>query len=326
MALGRARPDLDLSDILPAYQEFITGRGTSTAGINRIRATPEGDRWEPQEVGDEEAIPAYLYIEPPVDPLKPRRVGYGPKTASTCQDLVSTRPTFSWDVNGWYRTLGVPWPYVDATSGVLSRAYVASGGQESARATYYLKRLLNKAVRGLYDTHPLGQLFLDDEYVQQELLARAAAEASRRSARGNYTKPEAVMDEWGYQTLPEDEGVVDTIDSSVQDVTAPEEPPFEPIEWMYSYWLWQTSRQHLTSTSRLEQWQTLLVSALAAGGHRVEIAVGLAGKSPHPYTIGWFDECWVVFLNEVEDPTKDLAERASTALIDLMGARNLTTT
>lgn len=318
-----ARPDLDLSDIMPAYREFLFGEGTSTAGINHIRATPEGDSWEPKPVGDEEAIPGYLY-EGAIqrDPLKPWRIGNGPGSCSTSQEVVSARPAFAWDVNGWYRTIGVPFPYVDATSGVLSKSYVASGGQESARATYYLKRLLNKAVRGLYDTYPLGEVFLDDEYVQDELKAKAAAEASRRSREGSYTRPETVMDEWGYKIDPESTDVVDTVDNAVQDGGSQEERPFEPIEWVYSYWMWQTRRNHLPSTDALEQWQGHLVSALARGGHKVEIAVGVAGKSPHPYTVGFFDEHWVVFLHEDQAPSAELAERAATALIDTMGDRH----
>lgn len=315
-----ARPDLDLSDILPAYQSFITGHGTSTAGINHIRATPEGDVWEPLEVGDEGFIPGHLYESAKQrDPLVPWRIGNGPGSCSTSQEMVLARPTFAWDVNGWYRTIGVPFPYVNATSGVLSRSYVDSGGQESARATYYLKRLLNKAVRGLYDTHPLGDPFLDDQYVQDALKAKASAEAARRSRDGFYTKPEAVMDEWGYSVTPEDEDGVDTANPVVQDRVSPEETPFEPIEWVYSYWMWQTRSSYLPVTEPLEQWQRLLVSALAAGRHKVEIAVGRSGKTPHPFTVGFFDEHWVIFLNEDEEPSAELAERAATALIKTMG-------
>ena len=85
-----ARPDLDLSDIVPAYREFLTGRGTSTAGINRIRATPDGDWWEPLSVGDEEAIPRHLYgtFGERRDPLAPWRIGNGPTACSTSQELV----------------------------------------------------------------------------------------------------------------------------------------------------------------------------------------------------------------------------------------------
>lgn len=312
-----ARPDLDLSDILPAYQSFITGTGTSTAGINRIHATPEGDRWMPMEVGDEGRIPQHLYSTPTLDPLKPRRIGNGPPVCSTSQVMVSARPSFAWDVNGWYAKVGVPFPYVNATSGVLSRAYVATGGQASAQATYYLKRLLDKAVRGLYDTYDLGVQFLDDEYVQEALKRKASAEAARRSKDGSYTKAEAVMDEWGYKIDPEDTDGLDTDKPDMLDGVTPEEDSrYDPIEWVYSYWLWQTAHRYETSTTKLEEWQRLLVSVIARRGHRIEFAVGRSGKTPHPYTIGQFDGYWVVFLHENEEPTEDLAARAADALLD----------
>ncbi len=309
------RPDLDLSDILPAYQEFISGRGTSTAGVNRIRATPEGDVWEPQEVGDESAIPDWLYSDWFGDDSTPRRVGNGPATCSTSQVVALRRPLFAWDVNGWYRTIGVPFPYVNATQGVLSRSYVASGGQRSARATYYLKRLLDRAVRPLYDAMPLGHQFLDDEYVQEALKAAASAEAGRRSADGFYTKPESVMDEWGYKIEESDDTGVDSQKKAVLNGAAPEgDSHFEPIEWVYSYWLWRT-RARLVDSAPLEQWQTLLVSSLARRKQQVNLAVGRSGKSDHPYTVGKFDGVWVVFLHEDQQPTQDLADRAANALM-----------
>lgn len=311
-----ARPDLDLSDILPAYQQFITGRGTSTAGVNRIRATPEGDVWEPQEVGDEGAIPDHLYVQW-FDSDDPRRVGNGPRTCSTSQEVAQHGLPFAWDVNGWYRSIGVPFPYINATQGVLSRSYVASGGQNSHRATYYLRRLLDRDVRPLYDAMPLGHQFLDDDFVQEALKAKAAAEAARRSKDGFYTKPEAVMDEWGYKIEENDETGVDNQVKKVLDRVAPEEDSFEPIEWVYAYWLWQT-RKYIADAAPLEQWQGLLVSALAQRQQRVQIAVGRSGKSEHPYTVGKFDGVWVVFLHEDQDPTEDLAARAADALIDLM--------
>lgn len=317
------RPDLDLSDILPAYQTFITGHGTSTAGVNRIHATPEGDKWMPMEVGDEGRIPHHLFGESTRrDPLKPWRIGNGPPVCSTSQVLVSARPSFAWDVNGWYAKVGVPFPYVNATSGVLSRSYVATGGQASPQATYYLKRLLDKAVRGLYDTYPLGVQFLDDDYVQEALKRKAAEEAARRSRDGSYTKAETVMDEWGYKV---DEIVEDGLDTDKPDVLndlAPvEDSRFDPIEWVYSYWLWQTTLSMEPSTQELEEWQRLLVSVLAQRGERVEIAVGRSGKSPHPYTVGRFDGYWVVFLHEDEEPTKDLATRAADALLEQISTR-----
>jgi hypothetical protein len=312
------RPDLDLSDILPAYQGFLTGEGTSTAGINRIRATPEGDVWEPKIVGDEESIPTHLYWDwgQTRDRSKPILVGNGPKTCSTSQVMALGRPLFSWDVNGWYRTLGVPFPYINATSGVLSQSYVANGGQESARATYYLKRLLNRPVRASYDLSELGSLFLDDEYVQDEIKARAAAEAGRRSARGSYTDPRAVMDEWGLVVEEKDDEEVDTGPDKVLTGVQPEDSPdLDPVEWVYSYWLWNTEKDYADSV-QLERWQNLLVSAVALKGLQLNIAVGLAGSQPEGYAVTCQEGTWVMYLEEGRDPTAELAGQAAEVLLN----------
>lgn len=306
------RDALDLSEILPAYQEFL-GDYESTASIHFVdQDRPSPDPWERQE-----AIPQHLYAPVFTKPSAPTRVGTGPATCSTCTEVVAAGPVFAWDTNSWYRTLAVPFPYVQAASGALSKAYVAVGGQTSARATYYLKRLLNKAVRGLYDTSPLGEKFLDDEYVQAEMKAAAQAEASRRSATGSYTSATEVLDEWGYNLEENNEGVVDTVEESVQDVAAPESPnDQQPAEWTYSYWLWNSLG--MQGTVRLEQWQANLVSVLSRQGQRLNLAVGLVGDHDHPYRVAKVDGHWVVFLHEQTEPTPDLAATAAESLMQQM--------
>lgn len=301
------REAIDLSDILVSYREYL-GDYESTAAINFV----DPGRRAPDPFEEHGAIPARLQAPRSTKPVIPTRIGNGPPTCSTRTTLVSARPTFSWDVNGWYRTIGVPWPYVRATSGVLSRSYVASGGQRSARATYYLRRLLNRPVRGAYDTWPLGEQFLDDEYVQDEMKARAQAEASRRSRGGSYTKASAVLDEWGYDLKEDDEGVVDNDLELVHDESTPETDTFEPVEWTFSYWLWDTFGDG--GTSRLEQWQTALVSVLSRSGHHLDLAVGLCGNMPDAFRVAEVDGYRVVFLRDTEQVTEALAVQAAEAL------------
>ena len=304
-----ARPDLDLSDILPAYREFL-GDYESTASINFVKPTaPESEEYVEQSLG---WGPSVQRSEPPLSTLLPLRIGNGPATCSTRTTLVSTVPAFSWDVNGYYGTLGIPFPYVNATSGVLSKGYVANGGQQSPRATYYLKQLLNKAVRAIYDAHPLGEQYLDDEYVQEAIKASAAEEAGRRSQTGSYTRAESVMDEWGYVYHEDDAPGVDNQRTNYKDGSTPEISHYEPIEWTYSYWLWNS---FVTDTTRLEQWQALLVSALS-GQKPVDLAVGILGKQPHPYAVREVDGYQVVFLNENQEPTAELAAQAADALMN----------
>lgn len=320
------RPDLDLSDILPAYREFL-GEYESTAGINFVKASvPEDQDYQEASLGWGSSQPHLQagYVPRSMAARdEPYRVGNGPEVCSTSRVLVSTRPSFGWDVNGWYATIGVPFPYVDATSGALSRSYMAAGGQESPRATYFLKRLLNKAVRGLYDAYPLGEQFLDDEYVQDAIKARAADEAGRRSADGSYTKAQSVLDEWGYKLEEEDTpGVVDTTSNDVLDGVSPEDSPFEPIEWIYSHWLWRSTK--VDATQQLERWQGLLVSALSQQGHHTHLAVGLCGDQPKPYAVRHVDGHWVVFLGENEEPTEELAALAAASLLDQTSTRQVT--
>ena len=311
------RPDLDLSDIIPAYREFILGGGAGTSSRGRIRATPTGDVWESD--GGEDTPPQEVLWDwgQMKDRSAPRLVGNGPKTCSTSQVVTLGGPLFSWDVNGWYRAIGVPFPYVNATSGVLSTSYVAAGGQESARATYCLKRLLNKPVRAAYDTYPLGSIFLDDDYVQDEIKARARAEAARRTARGSDTDAKSVMSEWGYIVEENDEEGLDKQDQRGFTGVQPEDnsPEFDPIEWVYAYWLWNTTRDH-ADTATLERWQTLVVSAVAREGAQLNIAVGLAGSLPEGHTVALHEGVLIAYLEEGREPTPELAEQAARMLLN----------
>ena len=298
--------DLNLSAILPAYREHLGGH-RGTAGINLIDADKEPGR-DPFE---HDVIPRSLYAPKRVMSQEPERIGNGPTTCSTVTDLVSARPSYAWDVNGWYRSIGVPWPYVRATTAALSRAYIASDGQSDARATYCLKRLLHRPSRATYDSWPLGEVFLDDQYVEDAMKAKAQAEASRRSKEGTFTDAVNVLDEWGYRIEDDDndERVPDDTSDSVPEESGPD--PYQPIEWTYSYWVW---RSRGGPTTRLEQWQALLVSALSVRGARVHLAVGLMGDQPQDYVVGRFGGYLIVFLNDGREPTAEMAARAADEL------------
>lgn len=89
-----------------------------------------------------------------------------PLTCSTSTALQDATPAFSWDTNHWYRCLGVPWPY-RVHKARLARYYLAVGGQQSARATWVLKQLLNPVTRRAYDLTPLGGIYENDPIVQR---------------------------------------------------------------------------------------------------------------------------------------------------------------
>lgn len=303
------RPDLDLSGFIDDYRPWFGGK--SLAGTHYVKTeAPEID------ITDFEPIPEAVMRQPVSPPPRdePWKVGNGPETASSDRGLISAKRSFSWDVNGYYRLLGVPWPYVNATKGQLSKAYIAADGNKSHRKTYYLKQLLNAQTRRLYDDMPLGEPYLDDHYVQDALKAKAAAEAGKRTAAGVFTEADQVMDEWGLKMVDEDDAAA--IDSAKKDEhSKPRSPDFDPIEWTFAYWLWRSNE--ISRTGRLAQWQSSVVASLSEAGAKVRFAVGFLGRQPHEYLIGKDGSTWIVYVNERLDPAlyEQTAVRAAGALL-----------
>lgn len=305
------REALDLSHIVRKYEAF---GGTSTAGqIHYVDG--EGVREEQYE-----PIPARLY-EPAGRPgtgEEPALVGAGPATCSTDRTVAVAGPLFAWDPNRYYRDLGIGWPYVGATRKDLRLAFFEREGMNSRRLTYCLKQLLNPTVRAEYDALPLGEQYLNDDYVQDALKRKVAEEAARRSQVGDYTTAEQVLDEMGYHLVPDD----------TSDATRQEENPTDVVDtdhlnrldedkyresvdtWGYGFYLWRTTRW---DTERLAEWQACLIAAV--GDLDIPaLTVGLMGKQPHPYVIAEVADEWVVFLNHEEEVTPDLASSAINAL------------
>lgn len=295
------RPPLDLSDILGKYEAF---GGTSTAGAPRI---DEAKPWYEQTPGaiEREAEQRRRAEEQANSPMV---MGFGPLTASTCRDLVPF-PLHCWDVLGYYRTLGVHWK---ATRKELMVAYQAFGNMPTAYQTHVFKQLLNPAKRRAYDSTPLGQLFLDDDYVQDWLKQKAAAEAARRSRAGTPTTAREVVEE-EYKFVPEEpKEAIDTTESDGPD-SASSATPF-----LYAWFTWRSKKEE---TDVLAEWQSLIVKAVAEQGAVLNVAVGFVGKQPHRYLVGRVGKTQVAFLNDRECPTEALASAAALALINDMKTR-----
>lgn len=244
-----------------------------------------------------------------VDSGKPFKVGSGPESCSTSMDLVrSSRPAFAWDVNGWYRYLGITFPYVNATRGDLSKAYIAITGFADNRATYYLSRLLDREIRAEYDAMPCGEEYLDDIYVQAALKQRVVDEASRRSAKGHYTQPESILDEWGYVNLLENLANASAADVD-RDRGSGEDQVLRAAEWAYAYWLWKT-RGFGGGSASLALWQSLLIRAMSDRGVTMDLSVGLMSDQPQDSVVGRFDDRLVFFLHEDVEPDQDTARKA----------------
>lgn len=208
-----------------------------------------------------------------------------------------------WDVNGWYRTLGVPWPYANVSVGQLSRYYLACGGQNDARKTYVFKKLLNKQTRQDYHTVPLGSLYLDDELAQEFIRKQAKKEAQARKEEGELgITPEDILDEWNMRVdfdefVPpmeehEKEELVDIGHHLVNDV------------WAWSYWVWDAHRDTQDNhEALLRQWQSDLITVARELGYEGNIQIGVHNKTDEEYIIVDSETPPIAYINEdVKDP------------------------
>lgn len=292
------REDLDLSEIVTRFEAFTPG------GV--VDSRPIG-----------QDVPGWAYTPAPLpgEGDEPGLAGSGPVRCSTRRTVaVPFLPI--WDVNRYYRDLGITWPY-RPTRRQLREAYVAAGGPDSVRLTHCFKQLLNAEIRAEYDAMPLGEQYLNDEFVQAEIKRRAKLEAMRRSeGRVAVVTPEQVMDEWGLVLRPDDANLPADSGESVdpdhlkrQDV--PRHPEVVGAEWQYSFYLWKTTRWDYT---RLADWQAALIAELDQQDLSPTLTVGLMGRQPNRYAIAEVAGDWVVFLNVEEEITPDLASAAAAAL------------
>lgn len=284
------RPDLDLSSILEEYDEYLTSV----------------DQWGSSMYGDEPVL-----------------VGghTSPGCFSTSRQVGPPRAPFAWDTNGWYRSIGIPFPYTDASVAALSRSYIATGGQANARATYCLKRLLHRQTRDDYDRQPLGTLFMDDEMVQARIRELARQEMLRRRMAGEEgVTPERVMSEMGYDFLPEESDTAspfDTASTGRQDRRSQRLQDKAP--WGYGYWMWRRTRWvgrvvESDIERRMADWQILLVAEAAARGMTLTIGVGVVGGSASTLAVRPNGDHPVVFLPQDAEPNASTAAEAVTLL------------
>jgi hypothetical protein len=245
-----------------------------------------------------EPVQPVLPSDDPQDPLcfgVPTRLGRGPLSWSTCTALLRVEKP-CWDVNGYYRELGVDWR---ATRKELREAYAALDGQSSTRLTYVFKQLLNPKVREAYDRMPKGSTFLD-AYTDEQLKRRAHEESGRRAAQGQLISPEQVLDEWGYAVLGDDE--VDSVSPIGKDQINHEAEP-----WEYSFYAWKTS-SYLPDESRLRRWQELLSTAATRYGVRPEMIIGATALSDQPFMLENVNGSPVVFFSEDTPPESSIAD------------------
>lgn len=213
----------------------------------------------------------------------------GPLDVSTCTDLAVINPPI-WDVNHYYRSLGIEAPY-KPTKKELRLGYQAVDGPNDERLTYYFKQLLDPDVRKAYDRMPLGSRY-QDKYVIEEGMRKLSEKAAEVS---------------------EDTGKMVTISDLIEDFekgkpTKPKELISKYIDWEWSYYLCNSRKYDVTA---LAEWQHLLVSAFAARGIKWKISVGYVGNTKKPVVVRSHEGRVVFFLNENETPTPELAQKAT---------------
>ena len=213
----------------------------------------------------------------------------GPLDVSTCTDLaVIHRPI--WDVNKYYRSLGIESPY-KPTKKELRLGYQSVNGQDSERLTYYFKQLLDPDIRKAYDWMPLGSRF-QDKYVIEEGMRKLSKKASEVSG---------------------ETGKMVTIEDLIEDFekgrpTKPKEIQSEYLNWEWSFYLCNSRKYNVEA---LAEWQQLLVSAFAERGVRWKISVGYIGNTKKPFVVRPHEGRVIFFLNENETPTMELARKAT---------------
>jgi hypothetical protein len=273
------REPVDLKQILRQYEAF---------GGPRLRRPPNASA---------DMFSTLTHDVQPEVADEPLQCGYGPSWCST-ETALDIAPRWCWDVNGYYRGLGVHWR---ASRRELMEAYRERRGHEDVWLTYVFKQLLNDTVRREYDRAPLGEPFLD-EFLQESLKRKAHDEAYRRTRKGNETHRDQVLDEWGLvASYDEGDGSVDTSPDVMQDDER------SPELWEYSYYLWRTIH---TDVAVLRRWQELLVAELSAQGYTVRFAVGLIGKSKAEAVFLTGREDFIFFVSEEHDPTPETAAEA----------------
>lgn len=185
-----------------------------------------------------------------------------------------------WDVNGYYRDLGVR---TDATKAELRDAFLTRGGHQSARLTFVLKQLLDDRVRARYDATPLGSIFFDAE-VAAEVKRRIAEEVkvARVSGAEGHDMVEVDLDhlmDQGFDFLDKHSKSEDTLRQASP-------------KGQWGWYRWATPAKH----HHLGSWMSLLSKSISDRGLTIRLAVGIHNQ-PEPWIIRRVGYRTVVFFN-----------------------------
>jgi len=230
---------------------------------------------------------------------------------STSGALLLRRPHI-WDVNGYYRALGVD-PY--STKAQLRAAYMALGGPESTRLTYILKQLLQDDVRAAYDATPLGSIFFDE----------VIAEAVRRQVTQETAERRLSGDTLAFEETDEQVEMAHLLGKSFRLLdreTRSEEDGSGSQTWAWYEWK-ITSEPY--SIRLVERWRNLLLTIAQDCGLVARLAVGIHdGPTGEPVFVTPVGYRLVAFLHQAHEPTEHDAVEALHALLDYQVALKAT--
>jgi hypothetical protein len=233
-------------------------------------------------------------------------------STSTIMVPAPPRPApVAYDVNGYYRRLGVP---PTATKLEIREAYQALGGPNDAELTAIFKVLISRERRAAYDAKQPGSTFIDRAVIET-ILRQAAIQASRQNTEyGTETTARDIV-----STLAEETGnpvleflASGSADSFHDDGDGDRHPPSNPpAAWPYSYLLLGST---CDDVARLAEWQEGLTHALADRGCPGFI-IGFHAVSEQPFLVAKDLGPPVVLLHEQAKVTGELIAAAATAAV-----------
>lgn len=235
------------------------------------------------------------------------RASYLPEAASSTRELALRTDAPIWDVNGYYRAIGITWPY-RPTKREMRLSYQATGGPDKEYATSAFKRLLDSEFREGYDARPLGRP-VDDKYRWLELRRRAALWAAAETARTGRIHSERDFIGEDLAKRIETDATHEAADHGrVVEV----QPDDVDDSWGYGYYLWGSRKR---DERTLSEWQSMMLEALWANRLRVRLAVGYVGHRSEPAVRAQHQQLNIVFLHEHQKPTRELAELVARSFV-----------
>lgn len=243
-----------------------------------------------------------------------------PIYVSTSRELAQVSDQPVWDVNGYYRALGVAFPF-KPTRAEMRQAYLDNHRSLDRYATYGMTRLLDREFRAHYDARPIGEP-VDDKYRWEEMRRLAAAWAAAETIK----RGELVTEEEFIGAIVAKKMTEAAEEEALEESEAVEEPMIDlsqmEADWPFGFWLWGSRKR---DERVLSEWQCMLSEELWAKRLRVRLGVGYVGHLAEPSVRVRHDQLDIVLLHEGQEPTQELAALVAQGFVDTPPDTPLTT-